>query len=52
VRHDRARFREIDQHHVEQALGLQASVIGAGQREASAANLSGVLAGLLGHGVD
>jgi len=48
----RARFREVDQ--VEQALGvlIRASVIGAGEREAPAANLVGILAGDMGHGVE
>ena len=41
---DRARFREIDQHHVEQALGLKARVIRPGQHEATTANLVGVFA--------
>ena len=47
---DRARFREVDQHHVEQALRFEARVFRASQHEAPAPNLAGILAGDMGHG--
>jgi hypothetical protein len=51
---DRARLREDGQHHVEQALRLRASasVLGAGEDEATAGDLVVGLAGLAGHGVE
>jgi hypothetical protein len=42
---DGPEFIEIDQQHVQQALRLRATVIGAGQDEAAAPNLVGVFAG-------
>ena len=41
---DRPRFREVDQHHVEQALRFEARVFRASQHEATAPNLVGVFA--------
>ncbi len=48
----RARFREIDQQHVQQALRFRATVFGAGQHEATAPNLVGVFGGDMGHCID
>ncbi len=49
---DRARFREVDQ--VEEAVGvvIVVGIIRACHRETTATDLLGILAGLLGHGVD
>jgi hypothetical protein len=38
--------------HVEQAFRLRARILGAGEHEAPGANLVGILAGDMGHGVD
>lgn len=46
---NRARFRKVNEQHVEQAFRLKASVIGAGQRESTTPDFVGIFAGLSGH---